>query len=62
MPLCIFHFEGTHWFNWLPVAFSLCYLFLAKFYWLRIPFIGILIASICFVIAALMLTFGGTLI
>ncbi len=64
IPLCIFHFEvieNTYWFTWLPVVFSLCYLVLAKLYWFRIPFIGISIASISFVIAALLLTFGSTI-
>ena len=65
MPLCIFHFEvieDTHWFTWLPVAFSFSYLLLAKAYWFRVPFIGILIANICFSVSALMLTFGSTLL
>jgi hypothetical protein len=37
----------------LDIAFVLFFLFLAKLYWFKIPFIGILLALICFVCAIL---------
>ena len=40
------------WFSLLPVIIGLAYLFLAKKYWFKTPFIGILISTICFVGAA----------
>ncbi len=43
---------GNPWFSVLPVVFGLAYLWLAKRYWFKIPFIGILIATTCFVGAA----------
>ena len=43
------------WFSILPVLIGLSYLFLAKKYWFRIPFIGILISTLCFIGAAVMI-------
>ena len=43
------------WFSILPVLIGLSYLFLAKKYWFRIPFVGILISTVCFVGAALLI-------
>jgi hypothetical protein len=43
-------------FAWLAAINGLAYLGLAKAYWFRTPFIGILIATICFVVAAVRLT------
>lgn len=42
------------WFSLLPVLIGLSYLYLAKKYWFRTPFIGILISTACFVGAALL--------
>jgi hypothetical protein len=41
------------WFSILPVAIGLFYLALAKRYWFKIPFFGILVSTICFVGAAI---------
>ena len=52
IPLTIFHFEviqHSFWFSNLPVVVGLSYLILAKKYWFRVPFTGVLIATICFV-------------
>ena len=51
IPLALFHFEviqSSIWFSYLPVVVGLSYLVLAKKYWFRIPFTGILIATLCF--------------
>jgi len=40
------------WFSILPVFISLSYLALAKKYWFKIPFIGVLISTACFIGAA----------
>jgi hypothetical protein len=45
-------------FAWLATINGLAYLALAKAYWFRTPFIGILIATICFLAAALRLKFA----
>ena len=37
----------------LAVVIGLSYLYLAKRYWFRIPFLGILVATICFTVAAI---------
>lgn len=42
------------WFSLLPVLIGLAYLYLAKKYWFRTPFIGILISTVCFVGAAIL--------
>jgi hypothetical protein len=42
---------------WLPVVGGGAYLGLAKRYWFRRPLIGIAVASACFALAALSLTF-----
>ena len=58
LPLSLFNFqmiEQSLWFSILPALIGLSYLTLAKLYWFKIPFIGILIATVCFVIAALRL-------
>jgi hypothetical protein len=47
--------EESLWFTLLPVVFGLCYMALAKYYWFKIPFVGISISTICFVIAAILL-------
>ncbi len=55
IPLALWNFtiiENSLWFTWLPVIMGLSYLFLAKKYWFKIPFVGIFIATICFIGAA----------
>ena len=58
IPLAIFHFEviqQSFWFSFLPVVVGLSYLILAKKYWFRIPFTGVLISTVCFVGGAILL-------
>jgi len=55
LPLAIWHFDliaDSRWFSLLPVVVGLSYLALARKYWFRIPFVGILLATLCFVGAA----------
>ncbi len=57
-PLAVFNMNiilNSYWFSILPVIIGFAYLFLAKKYWFRIPFIGIFISTICFLIAALLI-------
>jgi len=59
IPLALFHLElleSSNWFAWLPVAAGISYLGLAKNYWFRIPLIGIMVATICFIVAAVLLS------
>lgn len=59
IPLAMSHFtiiEESLWFSWLPVGVSLSYLYLAKKYWFKIPFIGILVSTLCFIGAAIELS------
>ncbi|MBT1065194.1 hypothetical protein KJY73_16510 [Bowmanella sp. Y26] len=52
IPLGIYHFEliqNSLWFSLLPVIVSISYLILAKKYWFKIPFIGVLISLVCFI-------------
>jgi len=59
IPLALFHLElleSSNWFAWLPVAVGISYLALAKNYWFRIPLIGIMVATICFIVAAVLLS------
>ena len=58
IPLAAFHFEMIRqslWFSILPALVGLCYLVLAKKYWFRIPFYGLLISTACFVLAAVLI-------
>jgi hypothetical protein len=58
IPLALFNFnviQQSVWFSRLPVIVGLSYLVLAKKYWFKIPFVGILISSICFIAAALLI-------
>ena len=58
VPLSISYFEvvgESTWFSVLPVMVGLSYLALAKKYWFKIPFIGILISTICFISAAILI-------
>ena len=55
IPLTTTYFniiQQSVWFSLLPVIVGLSYLVLAKKYWFRIPFIGVLISTVCFVGAA----------
>jgi len=47
----------TKGFVLLTVLIGISYLYLAIKYWFRIPLIGILIATICFVISAILIYF-----
>ena len=52
VPLAIYHFEliqNSLWFSLLPVVVGISYLILAKTYWFKIPFIGVLISLVCFI-------------
>jgi len=40
---------------WLDICTGIFYLFLAKRYWFKIPLIGILMATSCFIVALLLL-------
>ncbi|MGB5326238.1 MAG: hypothetical protein WBN40_12545 [Pseudomonadales bacterium] len=43
------------WFSCLPVAVGFSYLALAKAYWFKIPLVGILLATLCFTGAAVLI-------
>ncbi|MDP3684210.1 MAG: hypothetical protein Q8S01_09780 [Ignavibacteria bacterium] len=58
IPLAIWYFDviqSSVWFSLLPVLIGLSYLTLAKKYWFKIPFIAILISTICFITAAILI-------
>lgn len=58
IPLTIGYFDiiqSSVWFSILPVLIGLSYLTLAKKYWFKIPFIAILISTICFITAAILI-------
>jgi len=58
IPLTASYFsviQQSVWFSILPVLIGLSYLMLAKTYWFRIPFVGMLISTICFTGAAVLL-------
>lgn len=58
VPLAIWHMEaiaGSLWFSLLPVVAGLSYLALAWRYWFRIPFVGILLSTLCFAGAAILI-------
>lgn len=58
IPLAINHLkviEESLWFTLLPVVVGLCYMALAKRYWFKIPFVGVSISTICFLVAAILL-------
>ena len=58
IPLSLSYFDvirGSIWFSNLPILIGLSYLSLAKIYWFKIPFFGILISTLCFIAAALLL-------
>lgn len=54
IPLAFSHIQfivNNSWFAVLPSIIGFSYLLLAKNYWFKIPFFGILISTICFVSA-----------
>ena len=58
IPLSISYFNVIReliWFSVLPVIIGLSYLVLAKKYWFKIPFFGILISTLCFIVAAVLI-------
>lgn len=60
IPLALSNFtiiEESPWFSWLPVVIGLSYLFLAKKYWFKIPFTCVLISTLCFTGAAMLINF-----
>jgi len=58
IPLTVSYFpviQASIWFSVLPVFIGLSYLTLAKKYWFKIPFTGVLIATLCFSGAAVLI-------
>jgi len=58
VPLTTSYFnviQQSVWFSTLPVLIGLSYLALAKKYWFKIPFFGILISTVCFIGAAVLI-------
>ena len=58
IPLAVFNFDvisQSLWFSTLPVMIACSYLILAKKYWFKIPFYGIMLSSICFIIASIII-------
>jgi len=57
IPLASSYFyviQQSAWFSSLPVLTGLSYLLLAKKYWFKIPFYGVLISTMCFAVAAVL--------
>lgn len=58
IPLSTSYFhiiQQSVWFSSLPVLIGLSYLILAKKYWFRIPFLGVLISTLCFAGSAVLI-------
>jgi len=58
IPLAFSHIElivNNNWFSVLPSLVGFSYLLLAKKYWFKIPFFGILISTVCFVSAFMLI-------
>jgi len=58
IPLTVSYFsviQASVWFSMLPVFIGLSYLILAKKYWFKIPFLGVLISTVCFFGAAVLI-------
>jgi len=56
IPLSIMHNEiiqSSLWFSTLPAGIGISYLVLAVKYWFKVPTIGILLATLCFLGAAI---------
>ncbi len=47
--------QQSVWFSLLPVLVGLSYLTLSKIYWFKIPLVGVSIATLCFVGAAVLI-------
>ena len=59
IPLAVINFEVIEeslWFSWLPVLVGISYTLLARLYWFQIPFTGILMATVCFLSAAVFIS------
>lgn len=55
IPLALNYFEiirDSLWFSGLPMIVAMSYLILAKKYWFKVPFVGLLISLICFCASA----------
>lgn len=58
VPLTVSYFDVVQqsvWFSTFPVLIGLSYLILAKKYWFKIPFIGVLISTVCFASASVLI-------
>jgi hypothetical protein len=58
IPLAASHMElvaDSRWFSLLPVGVGFAYLALAKKYWFKIPFFGVLVSTLCFAVSALLI-------
>ena len=58
IPLALQHMEviaGSLWFSLLPMVIGFSYLALAWRYWFKIPFVGVLISTICFSVAGVLI-------
>jgi len=58
IPLTVSYFnviQQSAWFSFLPTLVGLSYLLLAKKYWFRVPFFGVLISTLCFVGATVLI-------
>jgi len=58
IPLTISYFEVIQkslWFSLLPILIGLSYLIVAGKYWFKTPFIGVLISTVCFAGAAMLI-------
>lgn len=58
VPLALTNMQlirDSTWFSLLPLLIGVSYLVLAKKYWFRIPFTGILLSTLCFLGAAILM-------
>lgn len=58
IPLAVSHMQfiiNSSWFSVLPSMVGVSYLLLAQKYWFKIPFFGILISTLCFISAFLLI-------
>ena len=58
IPLALQHMEviaGSLWFSLLPMVIGFSYLALAWRYWFKIPLIGVLISTVCFSVAGILI-------
>ncbi len=62
IPLALEHIQVIHsnlWLSVLPSLIGLTYFYLAKKYWFKIPVIGLLLASLCFISALVLSLLAG---